>query len=824
MNTNSETLNKSPPHSLDFQCIPVGLPTEDNHLPIPPRTRLLAFVLLFISQNTLAAERPQIKLLRFPNASSAEISLDGRSSVLHINERLGNWTLMQLIPGAPDHPATAILEDFSTHTGHLLVVDQRGVQLDLPKSAEPTSNDPAKLYLGHTLKEVVDSSTDLLANEILSRNGDPDYDEVAAVFPPIRRMPTYSFVGTNATMDKVGFTYGGRSADFDPAPYDPAIIPIREQGKVLDGLVGGHLPIVRFVYPESPDTWTEMIAFAPQRLVNGNNRIQQVWYRIVHIEQGSVKWSHYIDSYHPFPPRTEYDSRLFYKDLVALNDSWQKTLASAMKIHVPDERVENMAQFGLVRDLITRVGDFPKYGAVDKDYAGSEHDGFPDTLTVDTAAMLEWGMLDVAGRFIENYFGKFVRDDGSILYRGPETGQYGRMLTVVAQFADYGGAPAILLKHRSRIDGVTKLLLHLREKAKQLPKDSPAYGMIAGWSEADACLDPDPPRYMQPYFSNSTESARGFRDLGRVWARIGKSTKNIELTSWGQRLIRESQELQSDIQNAVSRSLLTLDGETILPSIAGVKDPFHIVVPRDPTDPQYRSYRTYMEMMYSGILTKEEVARIVQYRSNHHDLILGVPTAYGYKTGDLAGFLTYGHAYGLLQHDMTREALLVLYAAMAHQYTRGTWTAPETRPVFLDDPAAPYCTPAQLVVSLMTRWMLVFEDPISDTLWLGKGIPTRWLEDGKMISVSSAPTRWGRIGFNIVSHLKENRIEITVDRPAGGLRATTKIRLRTPAGLSLKSVQLNGKPWTDFNAQEQTVTIPTGTTTKINVAAVYAPN
>ena len=45
--------------------------------------------------------------------------------------------------------------------------------------------------------------------------------------------------------------------------------------------------------------------------------------------------------------------------------------------------------------------------------------------------------------------------------------------------------------------------------------------MIAGWSEADACLDPDPPRYMQPYLSNSTEAARGFEDLGAVWEKVG---------------------------------------------------------------------------------------------------------------------------------------------------------------------------------------------------------------------------------------------------------------------------------------------------------------
>ena len=778
---------------------------------------LLLFCLSLIIH--AAAENPGLKVTRFLGSSTVEISSHGHPSVLHKGDRTGPWTLMEIIGDAADR--SAIFEDFTSQTGHILILNLRGVRLDLPKSLEPTADDPAKLYLGHKLQEIIDSPDDLLANEILSRHGDPSYDEIAQVFPAIRRMPTYSFVGANATADKVGFAYGGRSPDFDPAAYYPPLKEIRDQGKVWDGLVGGYLPVLRFVYPESPDKWTEMVAFAPLRITNNNDRIQPVWYRIVHVESGAVAWAHYVDSYHPFPPRTEFDPTVFYRDLIDLNNGWKRTLAPAMKIHVPDERLENMARFALVRDLMTRVGDFPKYGAVDKDYAGSEHDGFPDTFTVDTAAMLDWGMLDVAGRFIDNYFGKFVRDDGSILYRGPETGQYGRMLTVLAQFINYGGDPSLLLKRKSRIDGVTNLLLGLREKAKQLPKSNPAFGMIAGWSEADACLDPDPPRYMQPYFSNSTEAARGFRDLGRVWKRIGEQRKSPALIAWGDRLLRESGELQTDIQNAISRSLLKIDGETILPSIAGVQEPFHVVVPRDAADPQYRSYRAYMEMMYSGILTPEQVGLIVQYRKKHHDTILGVPTAYGYKTGDMAGFLSYGHGYGLIQHDRTREALLLLYAIMAHQFTRGTWTAPETRPVFLDDPAAPYCTPAQLVVALLTRWMLVFEDPMSDTLWIGKTMPRDWLEDGKSISAEAVPTRWGRVGFSIQSGLKEGKLVTTVHLPSNHFAAVTKIRLRTPGDAHLKSVRVNGKPWADFSAQEETITIPPQKTGTLEVIGEY---
>ena len=788
---------------------------------------LLAIALGFIGVCGHAAEvntppLPDVKVARFLANSEAELVVGGSKATLHLGEHLGSWTFVELVPGkAGELPKYAVVEDFEHQDGHLLFVDTRGVQIDLPKSSEPTSADPRSLYLGHTVDEIMNSASDLLGNQILSKPGDPDYEEIARVFPPIRKIKTYSFVGTPETIDKVGFVYGGRTPDFDPAPYYPPINQIREQGRVWDGLVGGYLPILRFVYPETQGNWTEMIAFAPLRISNGNNRIQPVWYRVSRIENGTLKWTRYIDSYHPFPPRLDYDPKLFYTDLADLKNGWDRMLKQSMKIDLPDERVANMARFSLVRAMMTRVADFPKYGAFDKDYAGSEHDGFPDTFTVETAAMLDWGLVDRAGRYIDNYFGEFVRDDGSILYRGPETGQYGRMLTLVAQYVTLGGDPGVLLKRRSRIDGVTKLLLTLRAKALTLSASDPAYGMIAGWSEADACLDADPPRYMQPYFSNSTEAARGFRDLGIVWEALGRKNGNAELTAWGQRLVREAAALRKDIDTSISRSLLTIDGETILPSIAGVKEPFHVAVPRDETDPQFRSYRAYMEMMYSGSLTTEQVRMIVAYRSNHHDVILGHPTAYGYKTGELAGFLSYGYGYGLIQKDMIREALLLMYSDMAHQYTRGTWTAPETRNVLIDRIAAPYCSPAELVVGLMTRWLLVFEDPESNTLWLGKGVPRKWLDDGKTTAVSGAATKWGRVGYSVVSHIKAGTIAAQIDFPTSGFKAASVLRLRTPGEMKLKSVTLNGKAWTQFNADAETINIPAGMAGTVKLVAQY---
>ncbi len=160
-----------------------------------------------------------------------------------------------------------------------------------------------------------------------------------------------------------------------------------------------------------------------------------------------------------------------------------------------------------------------------------------------------------------------------------------------------------------------------------------------------------------------------------------------------------------------------------------------------------------------------------------------------------------------------------------------TWTAPETRSV---DPqrtegpyiepqreAAPYCTPAQLVVPMFVRWMLVFEDPQSQTEWLAKGAPRAWLEDGKKIGVEHAPTKYGRMGYTIESRLSSGEVNAKVRLPATPFAATIKFRLRVPEGHQIRTVTVDGKPWARFDAAEETVTLPAMLAGEVSVAVRY---
>ena len=773
------------------------------------------------SLGSTKSPHPPLPVVRgISREGTVTVSTAGQISALHIGERTGQWTLMA-VTSAGTRQAFAVFEDFSELAGPLVFAGLEGKIIQFQKSLEPTWAEPGTLYRGHTLDEVFKSDADLLGQEILSLGGDPQFSEVAACFPPIAKMHVYTFIGMPESFEKVGIFYGGGSPNFDPAAYVPAIERIRKETRVLDGLVGGWLPVLRFVYPEQPGTWTELLVYAPARCENGNNRVQPVWYRLSRVESNSLRWARYFDSYHPFPPRNSSPAEGFYTDLLSMRRYWEKALGNGMQVHLPDLRLENMARHCLVREMMTRIGPFPKYGVFDRGYGGSEHDGFPDTFTADTAVMLGWGLSTRARQYIDNYFTYFVRDDGSILYRGPETGQFGRMLTVLAGYVNYTGDDKLLLSHEKRIDAVADLLLSLRAKALKLPASDAAYGLIAGWCEADACLDPDPGRYMQPYFSNSTEAARGLEELGTVLERVGARSRT-QLVARGKKLRQESRSLMADVQRAIARSVLSNTSPVCLPAIAGVPEPFDVACRRDGLDPQFRSYRAYMEMLYSGNLTREEVRLVANYRSHHRDIILGIPTAYGFNTHEVAGFLSYGHAYGLLQHDFIREYLLTLYSLMAHQYTRGTWTAPETRRLAPKEYAAPYCAPAEVVLPLLTRWMLVFEDPATQVLWLTKGTPRAWLQAGQIISVSNAPTKWGMVSFQISSHADEERIEATLDLALRSSPASIKLRVRAPEGHGIQSVLVNGKPWGQFDTAEESISLPGGMRGRVKVTVGLA--
>ena len=95
-----------------------------------------------------------------------------------------------------------------------------------------------------------------------------------------------------------------------------------------------------------------------------------------------------------------------------------------------------------------------------------------------------------------------------------------------------------------------------------------------------------------------------------------------------------------------------------------------------------------------------------------------------------------------------------------------------------------------------------------NTLYLARGIPKAWLEDGKHIKVEDAPTCFGPMGYEIQSRIAEGRITATIQPPARNVPPgfTIKLRLRHPKDRPITRVTVNGADWPDFTPD--TVTMP----------------
>ena len=108
------------------------------------------------------------------------------------------------------------------------------------------------------------------------------------------------------------------------------------------------------------------------------------------------------------------------------------------------------------------------------------------------------------------------------------------------------------------------------------------------------------------------------------------------------------------------------------------------------------------------------------------------------------------------------------------------------------------------------RDLLVMEE--GHSLWIGRGTPRSWLEQGKHISVRNAPTYFGTLGYEIVSDVANGSITATIETPGRRQVKSVLLRLRHPQAAPLRSVTVDGRPWGVFDSAREVIelTDPTG--------------
>jgi hypothetical protein len=684
-----------------------------------------------------------------------------------------------------------VYEDLRTREGVITFVPTHGASRSLSKSAEAAFAGANPPYLGLSMAEIGTAGPDLLADRLLEHGGDPDPEIVKSAAPPLGsatppaggggRVAWNNFVGTKECFDTQPVFPGGNTRTYHPTQYVPEL---RAAGlKRFEGMLGGWMPAPRKVMLLDDGSYCEVIVFGD---VEAHDKfIVQTWHRTAVIKDGKIARVFYGYTYPAFPPaRQDPNAEDFYRALLVFADYWDKNLRDFTEASLPNNEWVDMSKHSFAKELMVRPGGvYPKYGAVDRDYYGSEYDGFQDIFTSSVYTNLEWGRFEAAKQIIDNYFTDFVDAKGVVNMRGPETAQFGLTLSLLAKYLQYTRDKSLLSKHRAKIEATGRVLTDLHDISLKLPHDSPGYGLIHGWSESDACLAATPETWWQPYFANSAFAARGLRDIARAWPEISSATE------W----LTRSKTLQDATIASIEKNIRRDMRPPYIGPLPGATLTFRESMEKERPSPQQWPHRPYAELLQADVLPANLANTVIDCMRAYGATTLGVVANVGRpRPGGRAilGFISYGYAQMLLRLDRVEEYLLFLYSHRYHDHTRGSWTAGEVAGI--GGGTATFCIPAQQTIPLMVRWMLVLEDSDEDRLYFAKGVPRDWVASGKPIRIDQAPTRWGRVNLHMEAQPAAKRVVANIELARAAAPKEVHLKLRS----AVRSATVNGRPVT----------------------------
>lgn len=773
---------------------------------------------------SLAASTAALPLLTPMEAAAAHPPVPALRGAVTAGEiDVQGYTLLASF--ARDGEMWKVYEDLRTRDGQLAFVSQGGGGYVLRKTAEATFPEEAPAYLGLSLKEIGMADADLLADKLLSR-GDPDEAQVRRAVPPMDSAPHAerdyrpswnTIVGTRECADTMPVYPAGNTRTYHPVQYFKELT-LKTAQQRHEGLIGGWMPAVRKIMPGEDGSYFEVVVLGDVR--SRDRFIVQTWHRTAHIQGGKIVKVEYGYSYSSYTKRRQSPKpEAFYEGLLDFAEYWDRQMHDLVRITVPDPSWSDMVAHAFVKEQLVRPGGvYPKYGAVDRDYYGPEYDGFQDIFTMSLYANLECGRFQQARDVLDNYFSDFVDEKGMVNMRGAETAQFGLTLFLLARYYRYTRDKELLVKHRAKIEATAGVLTDLHDEALAKPHSDRGYGLIHGWCESDSCLAPAPETWDKPYFANSAFAVRGWRDIAGVWRDAGMETASGSASDW----MRRSELLQAQLRKSIEADVRRDKNPAYIGPLPGTTLTFRESIQTEHPSEQGWAHRCYAELLQPDVLPAETASLVIDCMRAYGATTIGVVANVepAHPDGrDILGFISYGYAQMLLRLDRVEEYILFLYAHRYHDHSRGSWTAGEVSGITGD--GALFCIPAQLTIPLLMRWMLVLEDSDEDRLYFGRGIPRAWIATGKKIAIEKAPTRWGRVDYELLMQGDRIAAKIHLDEKSVPAKEI-QVSFRAPEGKTLRRVLAAGKTLPLTGKNRDAVRIATGSQRTFEVVAELA--
>ena len=642
-----------------------------------------------------------------------------------------------------------------------------------------------RLYLGHTLEEVLNSGRDLLGEE-LTKNGDPDYGSLRGALPEITE-DAYCFLGGatshgSVTVDRFGVITPQLSGrDREPKPmFCPSYIDGR-----LDGitprqcLAGERFPILFNVFSLGEEN-IELMYFADAA---DPDRDPVIWIRTKRYSKGtpeSVSLEYSVATFaHEFAHNEKclysISAELLYDALADTVAYWLKFTESGSRILLHEDELVRVTEGAMISAATTFTGQRPHYGH--KFYGKELHDNFPPNYiwSIETACLT--GHEKWARKIFEHMLDYALTDEGRFAYRqgalmlGSSATEYGMLLWLAKRYEKMlmpSGADKETLEKLSGMGNI--ILAHCIECPE-----------FDGLTLVKMCAEADNNVRVNVYLNNNLWSIRGLEALSELieaengnkylqTANILRKNISLMIEKYG---VKGSDfgdvppfrfgypAIPLTLSNCLDSSApMTEDErERYFATTKGRRD--FDVTDQEITENTYANYRYYPESLSAMLMPKNYADGVEELRERLGGNLLGMTRFRSW----LDDWPVLNYARFLIETGRIEKYLLLLYAHTQHHGHPDLMCYYEQIKLF-GKVSAPDCVPSLLTTPTMVAWSFAYERVADNVLMLLAALPKKWY---------SLPFKAIKIGYS----------GGTVDIVSDGKRVTVDFSSPVPEGCEL---------------------------------------
>jgi len=439
---------------------------------------------------------------------------------------------------------------------------------------------------------------------------------------------------------------------------------------------------------------------------------------------------------------------------------WKHKLMATTRIRLPEKRIEEMIQAGLLHlDLICfgleSEGTLaPMIGV----YAPIGSESAPIVQFMDSM-----GRHDVAERALQYFLDK-QHDDGMIQNFGGYMLETGAALWSMGEHFRMTRDEEWVRRITPRVLKACDFLIRWRQRNQREELRGKGWGLIDGKVA-------DPPDPYHVYMLN------GYAYLGM--ARAAEMLAGVDPNN-ARRITREAEAMKADIRTAFRESMarspiVPLGDGSWCPTVgpwAEAPGPSMLFVENDMcythgTFTARDSMLGPLYLVFQEVLAPDEEAAkfLLDYTA---ELMLQGNAGYSQP-------YYCRHDWVQLKLGLVKPFLRTYYNTLASLADRQTYTFNEHY-----FHASPHKTHEEAWFLMETRWMLWMEE--GRTLKLLAGIPRAWLEHGKSIEIREAVSYFGRFYLRVDSRVQERTITAYVDCDPRRRPTAVEIRLPHPEG------------------------------------------